>query len=660
MWKRALRVALALAAMLPHVGAELAKLGACYDVSTNRATCAFNASWCPSDQAWKTPTALATLAGVDGCGCATTGVGSCYDYVSTHISTCHPHPAQCPAGHSWVDAGYVFSDGSECLCTTDRLNGATAYGACVAAGGVHRCGIDGAHCAADETWLDPTEAVAQYDITCDCSDVRTGSCVDALTSTPRCTVDADSCDAGDTWVDAVATEAGGTTCVLCDSVDLVWPTAQPTTALMATTDAGGAGGTEFGACYDASLNVRRCEYNSTYCVADEIWMAPSDLASSGLDACYCASTEIGACYDVMVTHVATCHVHANQCPDTYLWIASGYEYAGGHTCTCDENRNTGMTQYGACMDTTGSLPSATCAYQKSDCIAGETWLEPKDALALYDFECHCDDVLLGACAVAGLTTCAVDVDSCAAGATWLSARDVYDAGTHCRLCTLSTPAPTPTPAEANAVAGSFTVTGLSVADATSHEDVFRAAIATLARVSADDVSVAFTEGSERRRRLLDHGVVVDYVVAAATPAGAIVAAESLAAASVGDVTAALLAAADAAGVATAFAAVAVVSVSQPDVAAPAPAPAKKDDGDGGTSLVVILLVVVLVVLVGIGGCGALMWFRHQPGRPGDQSPRAVVPLAEARQLELATNVRSLAADTAKGVPVSGEADMLPL
>ena len=125
------------------------------------------------------------------------------------------------------------------------------------------------------------------------------------------------------------------------------------------------------------------------------------------------------------------------------------------------------------------------------------------ALALYDFECHCDDVLLGACAVVGLTTCAVDVDSCAAGATWLSARDVYDAGTHCRLCTLSTPAPTPTPAEANAVAGSFTVTGLSVADATSHEDVFRAAIATLARVSADDVSVAFTEGSERRRRLLD-------------------------------------------------------------------------------------------------------------------------------------------------------------
>jgi len=589
---------------------------------------------------------------VDGCGCATTDVGSCYDVVSTHISTCHPHPAQCPAGHNWVNAGYVFSDGSECLCTTDRLNGVTAYGACVAAGGASRCGIDGAHCAADETWLDPIEAAAQYDIACDCSDVRTGSCVDALTSTPRCTVDADSCDAGDTWVEAIATEAGGTTCVLCDAADLVWPTAQPTTAAAAAAaEADGAGGTEFGACYDASLNVRRCEYNSIYCAADEMWMAPSDLASSGLDACYCASTEIGACYDVVTTHVATCHVHANQCPDTYLWIASGWEYAGGHTCTCDENRNTGMTQYGACMDTTGSLPSATCAYQKADCIAGETWLEPKDALALYGFECHCDDVLLGACAVAGLTTCAVDVDSCAAGATWLPARDVYDAGRHCRLCgTLLR--------NDVAAVGGFTVTGFVAADATTHKVVFRAAIATLASVSVDDVSVTFSEGSERHRRRLDHGVVVDYVVAAATLAGALVATEGLAAASVGDVEAALLAAADAAGVAPAFAAIAVVSVSPPRAAAPALAPAKK--GDGGASSVVILLVVVLVVLVGIGGGGALMWFRHRPGRPGDQSPRDVVPLAEARQLELATNVWPLPTDAVKGVPVSGEAYMLPL
>lgn len=40
MGKRALRVVLALAALLPHVSTELAELGACYDVSTNQATCA--------------------------------------------------------------------------------------------------------------------------------------------------------------------------------------------------------------------------------------------------------------------------------------------------------------------------------------------------------------------------------------------------------------------------------------------------------------------------------------------------------------------------------------------------------------------------------------------------------------------------------------------
>ena len=67
-----------------------------------------------------------------------------------------------------------------------------------------------------------------------------------------------------------------------------------------------------------------------------------------------------------MTHVATCHVHPNQCPDTQIWIAAGYVYASGHSCRCDANRDSGLTQYGACWD--ASAEAAVCATQKTDCL----------------------------------------------------------------------------------------------------------------------------------------------------------------------------------------------------------------------------------------------------------------------------------------------------
>ena len=176
------------------------------------------------------------------------------------------------------------------------MTGATAFGACVGASG-HVCGLDAAACAAGETWVDPRAAAAQYDVDCTCADVVTGSCVDALTGTPRCAVDADSCDAGDAWVDARATLAGGADCALCDAAALVWPSSAPTTAA-AVAAKSGFGGAEFGGCYDAALNARRCEYNSSYCGAGETWMTPTELAYNGQQACECEDAEIGACYDV--------------------------------------------------------------------------------------------------------------------------------------------------------------------------------------------------------------------------------------------------------------------------------------------------------------------------------------------------------------------------
>ena len=120
----------------------------------------------------------------------------------------------------------------------------------------------------------------------------------------------------------------------------------------------------------------------------------------------------------------------------YIWIEAGWVYSGGHTCTCDLNRNTGPTQYGACWGSDGP-GTATCATQRADCEEGEVWLEPKDALALHGFECHCEDVLVGACESAARgVACAVDADSCGGDGAWVSAREIADAGHICRLCGL--------------------------------------------------------------------------------------------------------------------------------------------------------------------------------------------------------------------------------
>ena len=104
------------------------EFGGCYDAFTNSVRCAFNSTYCAGDEIWKTPAGVAALG--DSCGCDGTPVGSCYDYVATHIATCHAHRNQCPDDHSWTGAGYQFADGSECLCTLNRNAGETWYGAC--------------------------------------------------------------------------------------------------------------------------------------------------------------------------------------------------------------------------------------------------------------------------------------------------------------------------------------------------------------------------------------------------------------------------------------------------------------------------------------------------------------------------------------------------
>ena len=438
------------AAVWDAASGALAEFGGCYSSSMNDVRCAFNGTECSASETWKTPAEVSALGLGLSCDCASTDIGACYDVVSTHVSTCHVHESQCPTNHPWTPAGYVYSDGHECRCAVNRGVGSTAFGACISpTSGQITCGIDWRSCADGEVWVDPVEGASFYDVDCDCSSVLVGACVDPMTQTPNCAVDEWSCNDGDEWWDPRTTESNGYECLLCDESDLVWPTSEPTTTAAAAT-VSIFGGAEFGGCYDSSLNARRCEYNSSHCGPEEAWMTPVDLAMAGQNPCSCEDTEIGACYTVTTDHVATCHVHPNQCPDDTIWIDAGYVYGSGHTCLCDRFRDKGLTQYGACWDG-GTMPYvATCAYQKADCSAGETWVEPQEALKVYGFECNCDDVLTGACesAITGELTCAVDIDSCEDDDEWISARDVAAAGTSCRICGTNTPSPTPAPTSA--------------------------------------------------------------------------------------------------------------------------------------------------------------------------------------------------------------------
>ena len=116
--------------------------------------------------------------------------------------------------------------------------------------------------------------------------------------------------------------------------------------------------------------------------------------------CTCDETPVGSCYDVQNTHVATCHLHEDQCPvysdgSTHYWISHDYTFADGSTCTCGYNRNAGDTQFGVCYDT--SSHQTTCSVSDHDCTSSETWIAPQEALLSYDIDCPCDEVETGAC-----------------------------------------------------------------------------------------------------------------------------------------------------------------------------------------------------------------------------------------------------------------------
>ena len=207
---------------------------------------------------------------------------------------------------------------------------------------------------------------------------------------------------------------------------------------------------ELGGCYESSSNSVRCALNSSYCEDDgTMWLTPNVVQTDIYygSPCTCDETPVGSCYDVQNTHVATCHLHEDQCPvysdgSTHYWISHDYTFADGSTCTCGYNRNAGDTQFGVCYDT--SSHQTTCSVSDHDCTSSETWIAPQEALLSYDIDCPCDDVETGACYSLSThaTTCAVAPDSCDSGETFIgarSARDDYNMS--CKLCTRYSPSP---------------------------------------------------------------------------------------------------------------------------------------------------------------------------------------------------------------------------
>ena len=183
------------------------------------------------------------------------------------VATCHLHGNQCPDATMWIESGYEYSDGSECTCAENRNSGPTQFGLCYnMATHQSTCSVAKNDCTDDEVWLEPSEALYQYDIECGCHDVRTGACYDTTMNVASCAVDSDSCDDGNIWITARdASGDYGMSCVLCGgptaaptAVPVPAPTLRPTSAAKVEVDLelslGGISCADYGNAEEAVVN----------------------------------------------------------------------------------------------------------------------------------------------------------------------------------------------------------------------------------------------------------------------------------------------------------------------------------------------------------------------------------------------------------------------
>ena len=185
---------------------------------------------------------------------------------------------------------------------------------------------------------------------------------------------------------------------------------------------------------------------------------------------------------------------------------------------------------------------------------------------------------------------------------------------------LPTPQPTPTPTGAPVVAGTLILSGISVAEVSEGaKAVLQDAIADVARVQRDDVTIIGVAAAHRRR-LQDGGVVVNYKIELADFAAAEDAADELqdAADDPSVIDAAIEGSAKDANVEAVFAGVTTNSLTCDVVAAtdaPTAAPTtwwdnKKKRKDDAT-----LLIVIIACVAAFCACGCLSYVRLAKKKP---------------------------------------------
>merc|ERR1719359_2376095 len=225
----------------------------------------------------------------------------------------------------------------------------------------------------------------------------------------------------------------------------------------------------------------------------------------------------------------------------------------------------------------------------------------------------------------------VDRDAC--DATAEVSMDVFVSSIEKRKWAPSTKAPTsapthaPTPQPTHAptpkpvtVEGAATFAGVSVAEAMDSSDIFAAAIASVAGVPPERVTITSISAASSRRRLADE-IVVTYEITATTEAEASSVVQQLESTTAEEVTAAVAeaaAASDDTAAASTLSAVEATSV-EAWVATSAPTPAEPAGGasgggstnSAGGGIMIIAIVICAVVLVLCGGGGVYYYkYRH--------------------------------------------------
>ena len=234
-------------------------------------------------------------------------------------------------------------------------------------------------------------------------------------------------------------------------------------------------------------------------------------------------------------------------------------------------------------------------------------------------------------------------------------RTACNEGLGCGVAAAEPGAPSPAPTSAPVVTGSVTFSGISAADAEESKAVLQDAIARVAGVDTDDVTILSVSSARRRRlqaglvasarrRRLQTGVVVEYKISSPDLAASQDVAENLADAAADPtlVDTAVSEAAGAAGAEAVFADVATESLAHDVVSTAAPTPAtsnKKKSGGSGALIIIIVVVIAGVICfcsaLGIGAiCGFM--FVKKKRMPGiTQAEASEAPPAPEAAYEMA-------------------------